>query len=219
MEGEIAIDTSIVELHRLSGTCEPVLAVEGGAVRVGDDSQPIGSLQPGSQVRVGETIALEPGAEVRLACLVLSGGRRGRAHSFVAKDAFPSSPSTKNVQDLLAQLSHIERQMDHLGEDPLAMQRGPSSVFEHAVAADFARANLVRQTALALPESIAREVGAVCLFASGEAVFVALSALSIAKVRRLMKALDRPVNPHLVGEGVLEELLRAVYGGAVSSPS
>ena len=38
-----------------------------------------------------------------------------------------------------------------------------------------------------------------------------MSAMSLAKVRMLMEALGRPVNPHLVDDAVIEELLQKVY--------
>src|SRR5438874_1466283 len=81
---------------------------------------------------------------------------------------------------------------------------------------------LVADAELSIPEATARSAGALPLFFCDEAVFVAMSSVSIAKLRRVMQALGRPVNPHLVEESVLGELLDRVHGGrrrAVSSPS
>jgi hypothetical protein len=213
-------DTTVVELHRLTRSPAAIRGIVGEAYRVTEDGTILAKLDNESQVSVGETIALEPGSVVLLDHLRFSGGRRGKAIAFVAESAFRSSPSRSDVPKLLDQLKEIDRQMlAQLGEDPLRMHKGPATPFERATSAEFARLNLVDRDARELPEPIARALGAVCLFFSDESAFVAFSSVTIAKLRSLMEALNRPVNPHLVEEHVLEQLLERVYAARRDEPS
>lgn len=205
------VDVAFVEIHRVRGEADRVSWLDGKAHRVDDAGALLGPLSVGVTIRVGETIVLEPGARAVVSGREIVGGRRGRAHAFVAEDAFRSNPSRADVPKLLDQLRQIERQMERLGEDPLAMQRGPESDYERAVAHEFVRANLTREAALLLDEAVAREVRAVCLFLCEDSAYLATSSLSIAKVRTIMEALGRPVNPHLVDDEVIDELLERVY--------
>jgi hypothetical protein len=207
------VDIAIVELHRLRQSSDRITSVVGRAHRVNDEGESIGRLDAGSEVKVGETIALEKGARVIVGGMELTGGKRGRAHAFVADGAFRSSPSRQDVPKLLEQLAQIERQIERIGEDPLAMQRGPVTPLERAMAHDFVRKNVVLEAARSLDESVARQARSVCLFFSDDSAYVAMSAMSLAKVRMLMEALGRPVNPHLVEDKVVDELLEKVYSG------
>ena len=148
--------------------------------------------------------------------LKLFGGSRGRAHALVPADAFKSAPRRADVPRLLEQLAGIEAEAVKLGEDPLAMQRGPETPHERAKASEFAKLNLTLSVARELPETIAREDRAVALFVSDDTAFVAVSTLDVAKLRRLMTALRRPVNPHMVDEDIIDALLAQVY---VSAPN
>ncbi len=205
-------DTSVVELHRLLRSPAEVSSVEGAAFRVTEEGSELGRIEAGHAVAVGDTLALAPNAVVTVDHLVLSGGKRGRAISLVAESAFRSSPSKKDVPKLLAQLEEIDRQMlAQLGEDPLRMHRGPESAYERAASAEFAQLNLVLKDARELPQERAEELRAVCLFFSDEAAFVAFSSVTIARLRALMELLNRPVNPHLVEDQVLDALLSRVY--------
>ncbi|MEM7679360.1 MAG: hypothetical protein AAF449_25585 [Myxococcota bacterium] len=94
------------------------------------------------------------------------------------------------------------------------MQRGPETVHERAKSSEFARLNLTLSVARELPESVARQLRAVALFVSEDTAFVAVSSLDVAKLRRLMTALRRPVNPHMVEEEVIDQLLERVYATA-----
>lgn len=216
-------DTTIVDLHRLVSSPSEIARLEGEAWLVDEETDEATPLRRGQEVKVGDTIALAPGAVVVVAGKILEGGRNGHAHAFVADSAFRSSPNRGDVPRLLDQLAEIERQMaTKLGEDPLAMHDGPKTEVEQATSAEFARLNLDDQCEARLPELVARAAGAVCLFCCDESVFIAMSKVSIDKLRRLMSALGRPVNPHIVDEAVLDELLDRVYGrrrAAVSSPS
>lgn len=211
-------DTSVVELHRLLRSPAEVSSVIGPAYRVSEEGEELGVLATGHAVAVGDTLALGPEAEVKIEQLVLRGGKRGRAIALVAEHAFRSSPSKKDVPKLLAQLEEIDRQMmSQLGDDPLRMHRGPESPYECAASAEFASHNLVLKDARELPREIADRARAVCLFFSDEAAFVAFSSVTIARLRTLMEILNRPVNPHLVEEHVLEALFEKVYPRAASS--
>jgi hypothetical protein len=211
MAEPLPVDVAIVELHRLRSTSERITSVVGRAHRLNDDGEPIGLLRDGSELRIGETIALEPGTRLIVAGMELTGGKRGRAHAFVADSAFRSAPTRADVPKLLEQLAQIERQLARIGDDPLALQRGPTTTLERAMASDFVRQNLVLEVARSLDEGVARKTRSVCLFFSDDAAFIAMSAMSLAKVRMLMEALGRPVNPHLVDDAVIEELLAKVY--------
>lgn len=213
-------DTTVVELHRLPDSPQPIRGIVGDAHRVTEDGEIVVKLSKDSTVSVGETIALDPGAVVLIDRFRFTGGRRGKAIAFVAETAFRSSPSKKDVPKLLEQLAEIDRQMlAQLGEDPLRMHRGPSTPYECAASAEFAALNLVEKDARELPERIAKSTGAVCLFFSDEAAFVAFSSVTIQKLRVLMEALNRPVNPHLVEESVLESLTAKVYAPRRDEPS
>jgi hypothetical protein len=209
------LDTTIVDLHRVSAQPLRVSAIEGGAFVVGESEegeQHIARLELGGALKVGDTIFVDPGSRVEVAGLSLTGGRRGRAHSFVAQDAFKASPGVEDVPRLLSELAQIERQIvAQTGEDPLAAQRGPVTPFERAMSADFALQNLEVEIARALPEAIAKREGAVALFLSGDGAHVAVQQISLKRLRALMEALSRPVTPHMVTEDTLTALLHLTY--------
>jgi hypothetical protein len=205
-------DTSIVDLHRADEDRLVVTSVEGEAWRVADQKLPAVRLETGVQLTFEDTVALGAGAQAIVGGLVLRGGRRGRAHAFVRDSAFRPSPSRDDVPTLLGQLEQIEEQMRPLGEDPLAAQTGPMSLYERAHSAEFARLNLVLATARSFDESLARMVRSVLLFVSEDTAFVAFARLSVPKLRTVMAELGRPIHPHLVEETVIDELLKRVYG-------
>jgi hypothetical protein len=212
-------DPAIVELHRLESSPEQVIVIEGEAYRLSEgDAKTTERIVVPASVRIGETILVEPNARVILEHRVLSGGKRGRAHAFVANDAFRSQPNMADVPKLLDQLLQIEKQMEKLGDDPLTSQKGPMTPFERAMAADFCRNNVVLEAARMLPEELARSSRTVCLFFCDESAFVAMHKMSIAKVRAVMEALGRPLNPHLVDDEVVDELLDRVYAPLASTP-
>ncbi|MFO0722517.1 MAG: hypothetical protein U1E65_01960 [Myxococcota bacterium] len=205
-------ETAIVDLHWLGRRATSVLALAGAAFRVVDQNTNGVLLTVGDDVRVGETLVLEPGAEVVLETMVLEGGRRGRAHTFVPEDAFKSTPSKEDVPKLLEQLEQLERAvLSQTGEDPLAAQAGPKTSFERALSSEFALQNLNLSAARGLPEAVARAEQAVCLFFHGDQACVAMPRMSVRRVRTIMSALRRPVNPHLVDEETARVLLETVY--------
>lgn len=211
------LETAIVDLHWLGRKASSILALAGAAFRVGDQDAPGVLLSVGDDVRVGETLVLEAGAEVVLETMVLEGGRRGRAHTFVPEDAFKSTPSKDDVPKLLEQLEQLEKAVvGQTGEDPLAAQVGPRTAFERALSTEFALQNLNLSAARGLPEAVARAEHAVCLFFHGDQACVAMPAMSVRRVRTIMSALRRPVNPHLVDEETARLLLDAVYRRALS---
>ncbi|MCK6550545.1 hypothetical protein L6R52_32205 [Myxococcota bacterium] len=216
-----APDTTVVELHRLPGGRARIASLDGAGFRLVDDGRVSSRLEVGSEVEVGETIALGAGATARIGDLVLRGGKRGLAHAFVDDSAFRSSPGRADVPKLLAQLEQIEAEMRaRLGADPLLGDSRPTSADERLVRAEFARTNLVVEEARLLPEGVARAEAAVVLFLCGEAAFVAVTDLSLAKLRTLMRVLGRPVNPHVVDPDVLGELFSRAYAvGTASTPS
>jgi hypothetical protein len=206
------VDTSVVDLHRLPPGPHVVDEVRGTAFHVIEEGDTYLALSSGNTLKIGDTIVIDPGGSVVIAGMTLEGGRRGRAHTFVAENAFRSSPNKDDVPKLLAQLTEIEEKMRaNLGEDPLHMHRAPATEPDRAAAAEFARLNLVVSISRELPEEIARRWRCVCLFFCDEAAFLATSDVSIAKLRAVMQALGRPVNPHLVEEAIVEELLARVY--------
>jgi hypothetical protein len=204
-------DTNIMDLHRAPEEPQVVESLEGRAWLVKEGEKGAVRVAPGVLVSVGDVLALAAGARVRLGGMVLSGGNRGRAHGLVAQGAFRSAPNRADVPRLLTQLLQIEREMAPLGEDPLAMQPGPSTPHERAVSAEFARLNLDEEAARRLREADARPNRAVCLFFAEDTAFVAFDALTVPRLRAVMEALHRPVNPHLVTPEVLDELLARVY--------
>ncbi len=205
-------DTSLIHLHRLTRAPVTVDRLEGAAWRVSDS----GSATPlavGDELTLGETLALEEGAVLDAGPVHLRGGRRGQAHVLVRDASFRTNPSRADVPRLLLQLAQIEEQAGLLGGDPLAVRGGPETELERAASSDFARCNLVLAAARELPEAVAREAGAVTLFVNEETAFVAMSELSAGRLRSVMEALERPVNPHMVSADVLAELIERVYGG------
>lgn len=207
------LDTTVVDLHRVSRRPLSVLGISGRAWRVKDASEPGIPLGVGEALGAGDTVVLEPNAEVVLETLVLAGGARGCAHALVPEDAFKTSPSRDDVPKLLSQLEQLERQVrDQASEDPLSEQPGPKSAFERALSSEFALQNLSTTAAELLPEAIARKESSVVLFLHGDAACVAMTQMSVRRVRAVMAALDRPVNPHLVDEQTIQVLLAMVYG-------
>lgn len=205
-------DITIVNLHCASRSPLTIDRLEGAAWRVPEGPAEPMPLIPGDTIRVGETLALAEGAILDAGPLHLRGGTRGQAHALVKDGAFRPNPSRSDVARLLLQLAQIEEQMTALGEDPLAVRQGPETAFERAASADFARCNLVLAAARELPEEVARTHEAVCLFVNEDTAFVAMAELSVAKLRAIMEALERPVNPHMVEREVLRELIQRVYG-------
>ncbi|MBX2810261.1 MAG: hypothetical protein KTR25_00560 [Myxococcales bacterium] len=205
-------DTTIVNLHRTSSSPLCIARLEGIAWRISEDTNEAQELRIGDQISRGETVALAPQAVLEAGSLRLLGGSKGQTHSLVKEGVFRPNPSRSDVPRLLLQLAQIEEQMSSLGEDPLAVREGPETAFERAASADFARCNLVPQAARELPEEVARQEGAVCLFVNEDTAFVAMSDLSVPKLRAVMEALERPINPHMIEADLLEELLERVYG-------
>lgn len=203
-------DLTVVELHRVDGPLV-VQTVQGDVWHFPDGQPGPLTVDIGGAIQVGDTLALGAEAQVLVGTLRLSGGRRGRAHALVPADAFRSAPRRDDVPKLLEQLADIEAEAVKLGEDPLAMQRGPDSAHDKARSAEFARLNLTLSVARELSEADARANRAVALFVSDDTAFVAVSALDVSKLRRLMTALRRPVNPHMVRDDVLDQLLDEVY--------
>lgn len=204
-------DTTIVNLQRAPQGSHVVVRVEGFAWRLRDDEDAPSVLSPGDALEPGDTVAVGAQSMVEAGTIRLIGGPRGQTHALVKDSDFRPSPSRADVPRLLLQLAQIEEQMTSFGEDPLAVRQGPETPFERAASADFARCNLVSAAANELPESIARSESAVCLFVNEETAFVAVTDISVTKLRALMEALDRPVNPHMVEPEIIEELLERAY--------
>ena len=204
---------AVLDLHVLEQRVVTATRVIGEVWRVDGQARLTHILTEGDEVAVGQVLYLSPGAIVQAGPLRLEGFSRGRAHSFVDATTVAISPGRGDVPRLLRDLLQLEEQvMRHLGEDPLAMQQTSSTPLERAYAADFAFQNLELDAARTLDERIARASGAVVLFISGESACVAMSEVSVRKLRTLMEALTRPVNPHIVDEDTLRALMAGVYG-------
>ena len=125
----------------------------------------------------------------------------------IKESAFRPLQGRKDVPRLLLQLEQIEEEMVELGGDVLAVRCAPETAFEKALSAEFAFANLVREAAIELPEDVAREQGALPLFVNEETSFVAVTDLTVGKLKILMETLQRPVSPHMVESSVLDLVL------------
>lgn len=205
-------DTTIIDLHRADEEALTVGPVEGEVQVVqGNQGIPEPAI-PGQRLTYEHTVVVAPGAQVVVAGLLLRGGRRGKAHGFVRGTAFRPSPGREDVPQLIAHLEQIEEQLRPLGEDPLQDEPGPVTPYEKASSAEYARLNLQLPIARTLDESLARMVRSVLLFVSEDTAFVAFARLSVPKLRTLMAELGRPIQPHLVEELVIDELLLRVYG-------
>ena len=205
-------DTTVVNFHRATSSPLTIHKLEGCAWKVDEAKKEPVVLCLGDNIYPGETVALCAHSVLEAGTLKLRGGPEGQTHALVKEGAFRPNPSRADVPRLLLQLAQLEEQMSTFGEDPLAVQEGPETDFERAASADFARCNLVLSAARELPESVARDVGAVCLFVNEDTAFVAMADLSVTKLRAVMEALERPINPHMIGGDLLEELLEQVYG-------
>ncbi|MEQ9497013.1 MAG: hypothetical protein RIT81_09140 [Deltaproteobacteria bacterium] len=204
-------DTSIVDLHRIA---EPVVVVDlvGRGHLVPQSQKAAVPLAVGTTVSVGDTVSLEAGSEARIGEIALGGGRRGRAHAFVREDAFKPSPGREDVPRLLMELRRVEDEIESLGKDPLETSELPSTPYKRAVAREFATLNLCVEDAKTLDEQLARRERAVVVFVSDETAFIATSRVTVPKLILLMTSVRRPVQPHLVEDEVIEELLTRVYG-------
>jgi hypothetical protein len=205
-----------VDMHRLDRPVR-VDALSGVAWRVNNEDDDhafvVSHLSVGEILKAGEKIALEAKSVLEAEGLELHGGRRGKVFVLLGDNELRGSPSRLDVPKLLDDLAAVEAQLvARVGIDPLSMQNGPISEFDRAVAADFARQNLVLEEAAILPERVARAQRAVVLFTSGDAACVAVTELSVAKMRTLMEALGRPINPHMVDLPTLDLLDQLVYG-------
>lgn len=214
-----APDPSFVDLHRMARERVEVERIVGRAWRVLEGGRLV-PLAVGDPIETGHVVAVAPGSEVFAEGLFLDGGKRGRTHSLVPGAAFRPSPSRADVPKLLRQLAQIEQEIQDKGNDPLAAaQTPPATPHEVAQAAEFARMNLSRAAGRLLPEQVARSVGAVVLFVSEETAFVAFESVSVGKLRQVMEALERPIHSHLIPEGLLPELMDAVYTTGADAPS
>lgn len=203
------VDTTVVDFHRVPTGGLVVSRIDGSASRVLDNGRRSEGLAVGAVLSVGDTIFIAQGGKVVASDVAMVGGMNGRAHSFVAADAFRSKPGRSDVPAIVQQLEHLS---SGSGDDPFAGHHGPTTPYEHAAAAEFARLNLDLRVALELSEESARLLRAVPLFLAEETAFVAMETVDAAKAVRLMTELGRPVNPHLVGPVVLDELLDQVFG-------
>jgi hypothetical protein len=203
------LDTTCVDFHRIPVNGLVVNRIEGQAVRVLESGRRTEPLEIGAVLSVGDTIALERGSIVVASDVMMDGGRNGRAHTFVGDRAFRSTPGRAEVPGLLRQ---FEAMTGSPVPDPFANHRPPTTPYECAVAADFARMNLDLRAALELSQEAARALRAVPLFLSEETAFVAMERVDLPQIVRLMTELSRPVNPHLVPPEVVEELIARVYG-------
>jgi hypothetical protein len=201
-----------LQLHCLTEP-EPVLDIRGEAWHSNEEGVPSAPLRAGETLTPGQFVAVAAGSGVRTRSVEIAGGRRGRTHGFVSASAAQTTPSRRDVPRLLADMEKLEKRiLDQFGQDPLEAQGGPEQPFDRAVAADFAFNNLTLEVALELPERVARDAGAVCLFLSGDAACIALAEVSVRKIRILMETLQRPISPHVVDPQTLRTLLTSVYG-------
>ncbi len=205
-------DTSVVEFHRVGADPLVVRALAGEGWLIPESNGTPVPLEVGFQVSVGDTVALEPGARLQLGPLALVGGVRGCAHSLVRADAFRAAPTREDLPRLVAELSELEREVEREGVDPLRAEAGLRTPLARATARDFALSNLDLPVAWTLSEGAARALGAVVLFVSGDTAVVALAELSVSRLLALLRALERPVQPHLVDRDTLEALFARVYG-------
>lgn len=203
---EAELDTTVVEFHRAPEPRLEVRALEGRAWLIRGSNGPAEALELGAPVQVGDTVVLAEGSRALIGAIALRGGRRGTAHAFVRKDAFAPSPTRDDVARLLAELEALEARGEPLPHE------APRTPARWAAAAELARANLAAAAARALPEAVSRELGAVLLFISEETAHVALAELAPRRLAALIRALDRPVSPHLVEPRVIAELQDRVYG-------
>jgi len=206
-----ALDASFVDLHRSASETVTVERIVGTAQRLREGAEPEG-VHEGMELRVGDTVALEAGAEIVAGGFVFRGGNGGRAHALVAPTAFRASPTRADVPQLLEQLARLERED---GVDPVAAkQTPPKTPYERASAAEFARLNLSLPAARLLSERTARALRAVVVFVSDETAFVAFESVDAGRLRAVMEHLERPTNAHVVPGDVIDELLARVYGAA-----
>ena len=186
--------------------CLPGVLEAGSDGRSRDDGT--APLEVGSAIGVGDTIAIDPHSKVVASDQVFLGGNNGRAHAFVGVDAFRPKPNKQDVPDIVRQ---IRRQRDLPAGDPFADAVRPTTPYQKAAAAEFARLNLDERTALWLSEETARSLRAVPLFMSEDTAFVAMDSVDGGRVMALMVELSRPVSPHLVERKVLDDLLDKVF--------
>lgn len=200
-----------MDLHRIDGAVV-VRDLVGKGHLVPESQKGAVPLASGTTVSVGDTIALDAGSEVRVGDRLLSGGRRGRAHAFVRNDAFKPSPGREDVPRLLMELRRVKAEIGALGKDPLETSELPSTPYKRAVAREFAILNLDLDDARTLDAELACDNRAVVVFVSDETAFIATSRVTVPKLILLMTTLGRPVQPHLVDDEVIEDLLGRVYG-------
>jgi hypothetical protein len=206
-----SLDASVVDLHRCSAETVVVDRAIGASERLRDGADPE-EVHEGMELSVGDTVALAAGAEVHAGGFVFRGGSGGRAHALVAPGAFRSSPSRADVPQMLEQLAQVEQEG---GADPIVEnQPGPTTPYERAAAAEFARLNLSLPASRLLSETAARTLRAVVLFVSDETAFVAFDAVDASKLRTVIEQLERPTSAHIVTPDVIDELLARIYGAS-----
>ena len=143
--------------------------------------------------------------------VLITGGSRGlgrdMALGFAAAGADLIIASRK-----LVNCESVAAEIEALGRDPLATSELPSTPYARAVAEEFVTMNLNEQDSRELAADVAHRLRAIVVFVSEETAFVATSRVTVEKLIALMKALERPVQPHLVDDALIARLLDQVYG-------
>ncbi len=195
-----------------------IAEIEGEAFELRDDGTLGTPLTTTGHLMRGDAIYVSGSTTVVAGEQRFEGRRRGRSYSFVAGATLRVSPGRQDVPRIMRDLERLEKHMEGaLGKDPLASHEPPTEPVPRAYATDYAFANLTVEESRELEEQDARTVEAVVLFFAAEAAHVAMSTVSVQKLRMLMRTLDRPVNPHIVDAQTISTLLDAVYGAGVAS--
>ena len=205
---ELDSSVSFIDIHILSNEVETVVSIEGDCYWMDDSGARVSMVEPGQSINKDDLIYTEAGAELRFSRGLIRGGNRGRTHSFVDADSLQPPPGQQEVQQLLEKL----RMLGPSADENLAKEYKFETRYDQIYAADYARNNLEPVVARSIPESVARQLEAVCLFSIGASMCIAVCEVSSTRLIEIIARLGQPVKPHLVDRETLETLFSMAYG-------
>ena len=204
MESSVAF----IDIHILSNEVETVISIDGDCYWMDDSGARVSLVQLGESINKDDLIYAEAGAELRFSRGMIRGGNRGRTHSFVDAESLQPPPGQKEVFQLLEKLRNLGPSAD----ENLAREYQLKTTYDQVYSSDYALNNLEPLVARSIPESVARQLDAICLFSIGASMCVAFSEVSSARLIETITRLGQPVKPHLVDRRTLETLFSMAYG-------
>ena len=201
---------AFIFIHVLSRNVERIKSVEGLAYWLNDEGEREELIRTGETISRDDLMYLEPGGKIVFDRGQVLGGNRGRTHSFVDPGSLRQTSPAEQVAKLLEELEELRSEK----EDPLSSKRKLDTDYSKIYAKDYALNNFEIMSARTISETTARDLDIVCLFTAGESACVAMSHISVSHLQTVIRAIQKPVKPHLVDQKTLHNLMERTYAKA-----